>query len=143
MPYRYLEDVATADVAFEATGKTCEEMFIAAWDASLNVMVEDLATVHKRVEKSFQLEEESVELLLFQFLQEQIFHKDAEELLLRISSLEISEEKGMFILKAQASGERLNPDVHPMNVDVKAVTYHMFKVEKAEEGFKAFVVLDI
>ena len=33
MPYHYLDDVATADIAFEACGQSKEEMFIAAADA--------------------------------------------------------------------------------------------------------------
>ena len=45
MPYRYLEDIATADVAFEAWGDTLEEMFVAAADATMNVMVSDLDTI--------------------------------------------------------------------------------------------------
>ncbi len=143
MPYHYIEDVATADVAFEATGKTREEMFIASWDATLNVMLEDLETVQSNVEKNFHLEEESAELLLFQFLQEQIFYKDSEELLLRVSALKISAAGKGFSLDAQVYGEKLNPEFHPMNVDVKAVTFHMFKVEETPEGHKAFVVLDI
>ena len=34
MPYRYRDDIATADAAFEAWGDTEEEMIIAAADAS-------------------------------------------------------------------------------------------------------------
>ena len=45
MPYHYLDDVAIADIAFEAYGESKEEMFIAASDALMNVMVEDLVTI--------------------------------------------------------------------------------------------------
>ena len=45
MPYSYLEDVATADVAFEASGGTLEAMFAAASDATMNVMVRDLSCI--------------------------------------------------------------------------------------------------
>ena len=40
---RNLEDLAAADVAFQAWGTNLEETFIAAADATMNVMVEDLA----------------------------------------------------------------------------------------------------
>ena len=43
MPYEYLEDVATADIAFRAWEPTLEGVFVAAADATMNVMVEDLA----------------------------------------------------------------------------------------------------
>ena len=48
MPYTYLEEIAIADIAFRATGKTQEELFAAAADATVNVMVEDLATIRDR-----------------------------------------------------------------------------------------------
>ncbi len=47
MPYRYLEDIAKGDVAFEAEGRTVEEVFIASADATMAVMVEDLSTINK------------------------------------------------------------------------------------------------
>ena len=45
MPYRYLEDIATADVAFEARGKDLAELFMAAAEATMNVMVADLDSI--------------------------------------------------------------------------------------------------
>ena len=45
MAYRYLEDIAIADVAFEAWGKSREALFRAAAEATLNVMVGDLDSV--------------------------------------------------------------------------------------------------
>ena len=41
MPYRYLENIAIADAAFEAWGETMEEMFMAAADAAVNVKDEE------------------------------------------------------------------------------------------------------
>ncbi|MBI4793908.1 MAG: archease, partial [Deltaproteobacteria bacterium] len=37
MPFEYLDDVATSDVAFQAWGETVEELFVAAADAVMNV----------------------------------------------------------------------------------------------------------
>ena len=45
MPYKYLEDVSIADVAFEATGRTLDDMFESAGLAVTNVMVKDGVTV--------------------------------------------------------------------------------------------------
>ena len=54
-PYRYLEEIATADVAFEAWGATREEAFLAAADATLNTMVEEIGTVAPRERRIFSL----------------------------------------------------------------------------------------
>jgi SHS2 domain-containing protein len=143
MPYRYLDNIAVADVAFEATGKTLEELFAACADALMNVMVEELATIRGRETLEVALEQEEADLLLFAFLNELIFHKDARRLLLRVSSLAISRKAGRFSLRALLSGEEIDPARHRLNVDVKAVTLHLFRVEETGAGWEATVVLDI
>ena len=143
MPYQYLDDVATADIAFEAYGQSKEEMFIAAADALMNVMVEDLGTITERLWREVSAEAETLEMLLFQFLQEFIFYKDAEQLLLRAARLRFKEHKGMLALTARAYGETLDPRKHLLNVDVKAVTMHQFSVSENQGQWKARVVLDI
>ena len=143
MPYRYLEDVTLADVAFEAWGATREEMFIAAADAAMNVMVEDLNTITAAQEKTIAKENESLEMLLFDFLGELVFLKDAEKLALRVSEIKLTEQNGRFSLTARAYGEKINPAKHPLNVDVKAVTLHQFRVWQSARGWHARVILDV
>ncbi|KAF0220476.1 MAG: hypothetical protein FD174_1130 [Geobacteraceae bacterium] len=143
MPYRYLEDIALADAAFEAWGTTVEEMFIAAADATMNVMVEELATIHRDREIRLEVEHDALDILLFKFLNELIFYKDAERLLLRVESVTITRHPSLFTLHSVACGEELNPARHALSADVKAVTLHRFKVEQTEEGWKATVILDI
>jgi SHS2 domain-containing protein len=143
MPYRYLEDIAIADVAFEAWGASLEETFIAAASATVQVMVDDLTTIARRQHQVLQLEAEAVDLLLFQFLQEFIFYKDAERLLLRADAVDISEQDGAWVLTATVYGEEIDPDRHELLVDVKAVTLHRFQLEPFEGGWRAFIILDI
>ncbi len=141
--YKYLDDVATADIAFEACGQSKEEMFIAASDALMNVMVEDLGTITERVWREISVEAETFEMLLFQFLQEFIYYKDAEQLLLRAARMRFKEHEGVWVVTARAYGEILDPKKHPLNVDVKAVTMHQFSVSEDQGQWKARVVLDI
>lgn len=143
MPYQYLDDVATADIAFEAYGQSKEELFIAASDALMNVMVEDLGTITERLWREVSVEAETLEMLLFQFLQEFIYYKDAEQLLLRAARMRFKEQEDMWMVIARAYGEMLDPGKHPLNVDVKAVTMHQFAVTENQGQWKARVVLDI
>jgi len=150
VPYHYLDDVATADIAFEAYGQSKEELFIAAADALMNVMVDDLETIAERLWREVSVEAETIEMLLFQFLQEFIYYKDAEQLLLRAARMRFKEQKGlpagqagMWMVIARAYGEMLDPKKHPLNVDVKAVTMHQFAVSEDQGQWKAMVVLDI
>lgn len=143
MPYRYLEDIATADAAFEAWGKDLVELFEAAADATMNVMVTDLGTIEKREEVTFDVEHEELDMLLFNFLQELIFFKDARRLLLRMHELTIEKRDSRFILRASAFGEEVNPETHDLVVDIKAVTLYRFALHQIEGGWKATVVLDV
>lgn len=142
-PYRFIAEIATADVAFEAWGATPEETFVSAADATMNVMVDDIDSIVLRESRAIVLEAGALDMLLFELLQELIYFKDAEELLLRIRSLNIEEAEGTFRLAADARGERIDRERHPLNVDVKAVTLHRFAVERTSAGWRAAVILDI
>jgi SHS2 domain-containing protein len=143
MPYRYLEDIATADVAFEASGRDLVELFTAAADATMNVMVADLNTIGEREAVTIIVEHEELDMLLFNFLQELIFFKDARRLLLRVPSVSIDSGAAGFSLHATAIGEELNPEKHNLIVDVKAVTLYRYHLQQTEVGWVATVVLDI
>lgn len=143
MPYEYLEDVTTSDVAFEAWGADLEETFRAAADATMNVMIDDLASIELRRTIEIELENNELDLLLFDFLGELIYFKDAEQLLLRITDLEIVRDGGSFRLRGTARGENLDPDRHRQLVDVKAVTLHNFRLEQTPRGWRAVAILDI
>jgi protein archease len=144
MPYRFLDDIATADVAFEAWGNNVEDMFIAAAEASMNVMVDELSGIEKIEHRRISLRAEAVDMLLFEFIQELIFFKDAEQLLLRVSRIFIEKESSSLRLQADLYGEVLDPVKHELNADVKAVTLHRFAVEQIPgKGWNATVVLDI
>jgi len=130
-------------VAFEAWGDTPEETFVSAGDATMNVMVDVLDAIAPRECRSIALASDTIDMLLFELLQELIYYKDAEQLLLRLRSLRIEDREGSYRLHAEAVGEKIDRDRHPLNVDVKAVTLHRFVVERAPMGWRAAVILDI
>lgn len=143
MPYEYLDDIATSDAAFIARGETVEAMFIAAAEATMNVMVGDLEAISPNRSLEIRVESDTVEMLLFELLQELIFYKDAQRLLLRISNVHITEKTGRLVLTADARGEELDMEKHDLGVDVKAVTLHRYRVEQTSRGWEAAVILDI
>ncbi len=143
MPYHYLEEIGTADIAFEATGRDLPELFTAAADATMNVMIDNLDTIESRETRQIELSNDNLEMLLFDFLQELIYFKDARRLLLRANKMQIDQKADQYVLKATVAGERLDDTRHQQRADVKAVTLHGFSVEKHDDGWKAKVLLDI
>ncbi len=141
MPYRYLEELSQADVAFEASGITLEELFIDAAAATFEVMV-DTGSVKPLFIREILLENESVDGLFMDWLSELVFIKDSESLL--FSSFDVNIRKNeVYELKASAKGEKINREKHLLRSDVKAVTYHLFEVVKKDDCWVARVVLDI
>ena len=141
MPYRYLEDIATADAAFEVEDRTLEELFRDAAVATFEVMV-DTKSVKPAMTREIELRNGAVDDLLFDWLSELIYLKDAESLL--FGRFDVSIKKNdEYELKATASGDRIDQKEHGLRADVKAVTYHMFEVKNTGEKWSARVILDI
>lgn len=143
MPYEFLEDIATADIAFRAWGEDLAALFQAAGDATINVMIENLDAIALKEQRTFNLENDALDMLLFNFLQELIYYKDSEQLLLRSQQVHFEQNNKIHMLSAIAAGEKLDPQRHQQRVDVKAVTLHRFQLEKTNEGWTATVILDI
>jgi protein archease len=143
MPYNYLEEIGIADIAFEATGRDLAELFSAASDATMNVMIDNLDAIEPRETRQIDLSRDNLDMLLFDFLQELIYLKDAERLLLRVRKVQIDEKNKKYFLRAEVAGEQLDDARHQQRADVKAVTLHDFSVEKKDGGWRAQVLLDI
>lgn len=142
MPYRFIEGYTMADVAFEATGDSIEEMLESAAKALTNSMVSDLSAIESKKRITVNIESADAERLLHDFLQEIIFYKDAENLIFRSYSIRVGKKGDGYTLEAQLDGEEIDMKKHDLVVDVKAVSWHRYKVEK-KEGWKAFVILDV
>jgi len=143
MPYRFTDEISTADVAFEAWGESVEELFIASASALLRTMTAAPEVVAHCQELTIRVEHEELDLLLFSFLQELIFYKDARRLLLHADRVQIKQRAGRYHLEARASGEQIDAGRHCLLVDVKAVTLHRLQVVFAEKLWQAVVVLDV
>lgn len=141
MPYRYLEHVAIADLAFEAEAETLERLFEEAAKAVTDAMV-GIKGVKPRVKRTVRLVESSVERLFYNWLEELVFMKDAELLLFSKFDVKIDEREGKYHLEAEMHGEKLKAR-HEQKIDVKAITLHMFEVKKKGSLWYARVVVDI
>ena len=75
MPYDYLEEFGTADIAFEATGRDLAELFRDAADATTNVMIDNIEAIQPRETRQIELSNDKLDMLLFDLLQELIFLK--------------------------------------------------------------------
>ena len=143
MPYRFLEDAFTADVGFIASGATLDECFRAAADATLEVMLANAAVLQPREQRVIRVENAALDLALLNFLEELVYHKDTEQLLLRIDHVHVEPQADRWVVDATARGEPIDPTRHELSADVKAVTLHRLNVQRTDGEWQATVVLDI
>lgn len=139
MPYRFLPNVAIADIAYEVRARRVEGLFEAAAIALTEVMV-DRRSVRPKLRKDVRVAADDMDRLLYDFLTELIIMKDVESLLFKEFDVSIDGEKSLI---CTMKGETIDRARHKLRNDVKAVTMHMFGVKRAKTGLKATVVLDI
>ncbi len=143
MAYRFLEDEAIADIAFEASALNIHGLFESCALAVEEVMVE-LRSVRPVNEKIIRIKESSYADLLLKFLEEIVFIKDAENLIFSKFSINIKKEKeNLLFLEAKCSGEEIDRERHKLKTDVKAITYHHFKLWREKGKWKARVLVDV
>ena len=139
--FRFVEG-ATSDLAFVARGPTAEAAFAAAAEALLAATVENPGAVQRHPQRRIALEEPDLELLLLRFLNELVYLRDVEELLLRPEHIRLTRGEPER-LEAELSGEAIDRDRHSLAGDVKAATAHGLRVEASDDGWTAAVTLDV
>jgi SHS2 domain-containing protein len=139
--FRFVEG-ATSDLAFEATGASLGEVFGAAAEALLAATVERPQAVRPVVSRVLRLGDSELDLALLRFLNELIYLRDAQGLVLRPQR--VSCREGPTIeLEAELAGEPLDPVRHGLACDVKAATAHGLRIARAQDGWRASVTLDV
>jgi len=143
--YRFLSNIALADIAFVARGDSLPSLFESAARALTDVMV-DRRTVVGRVTRRIEIKSPTVDRLLYDFLTELIVVKDVDSLLFKDFKVSVATGSHEQRLACEMRGEEIDRDRHALRNDVKAVTMHMFGVKKpgGKAGrWEATVVLDI
>jgi SHS2 domain-containing protein len=129
----------TADIGLRVTAPDVNALFADAARGLFSVIVGNLGEVRAQSRVDFAIRGDKLEYLLIDWLNELLFTFESRRLLL--SRFDVSVDAGG--LKACAEGEPLDESRHQLEHEVKAVTYHGLKVEKAGENWLAEVILDI
>ncbi|WP_135303219.1 archease [Haloarcula amylovorans] len=128
----------TADIAVEATGRTLDETFAAMADGLAAAMCETVPDEGDRFE--LRVTAESVEALLFDYLDELIYERDVRNVLPVENDAVVTEDGGEWRVEASARGVPLTAVTAR---EVKAVTYSEMTVESTPDGCRAYVVFDV
>lgn len=134
MKYKFIDH--TADIAFEVYGNNLKELFenatMAFYDAFVQIdRIADDKTVEVKVEA------ESVDNLLFKWLNELLYLFDTEFFAGKSCEINLSQNRA----EGKIAGGRIKPEI--IKLEPKAITLHNFKVEERNGKWYAFVVVDI
>jgi len=140
MTYRFLPDVALADIAFEAESGSVDGLFETCGLAITDIMV-DPRTLRMTTQRKLSLQSENLDRLLYDFMTELIIMKDVDSLLFGEFRVRVS--PAGTSLEAVAKGEQIDRERHRLRNDVKAVTMHLFGVRHKGKTWRTTVVLDI
>ena len=141
MSFKFLEGIATADVAIEATGKTIEEAFAEAALAMFEVQT-NTKKVKPSISKEVKIKSEDKKSLLFDWLSKLIYLRDVERMFFSKFAVKIKKLDNVFKLNAIIYGEKMKSE-HPSRVEVKGVSYTQMKIEEKPKKCKIRVVLDV
>jgi len=133
---------ATSDLCFMASGDSPGEVFFAAAEALCAATVERPETVAPAVVREIRMTDTDLELLLLRFLNELIFLRDAEGLMLRPQRVACHRD-GETRLEATVAGEPLDRARHEIAGEVKAATAHGLSFTQTPQGWQASVTLDV
>jgi protein archease len=138
-PFEFFD--VTADVGFRSYGRNLDEAFENAALAVFDTIT-DIKRIKKQLSKRIIIESEDEKALLYDWLTELLFLHDSEDLIFSQFQVKIRKEgPDRFFLEAEAFGEEFDPTIHEIRDEVKAVTFHLMKIQ-SEHGYTVQVILD-
>ncbi|MFH2056830.1 MAG: archease [bacterium] len=140
--FEFVDEIATADAAFRASGDDLGQLF-AACAAALFETIVALDSIVPRRTLTLELAAADRERLLYGWLSELVYLKDTRRELYSEFAAHIVQQGDEMILRAEIKGESFDATRHAAGADVKAVTYHRLEIRETDRGFEALVVLDL
>jgi SHS2 domain-containing protein len=129
----------TGDLGMRVYGADLPDLFVhAAW--AMFDLMSDATTIRPCQAINVEIEGIDLEDLMVRWLGELLYRYDTERFLCCAATFPTLEPTR---LTATAQGERLDPSRHPIDTEIKAVTYHQIAVEQIDGRWQARVIFDL
>lgn len=138
----FLDDVALADLAFDAEGDSVPEVFEAASNAVMEAMA-DTKTVGATWERDVEHMESDLGELLFDWLSDFVYWKDAAGVVFSRGKVSLIRDGDKWKLTGTLIGEPVNQATQMLRNDVKGVTKHLYRLRQDNGRWRVRVVLDV
>jgi SHS2 domain-containing protein len=141
--FHFLDDVATADLAFDASGGSLLEVFQGATCAVIEALA-DPTTVGSTWRQAIERTDGDPAELLFDWLSDLVYWKDAAGVVFSRSELTLTrQDHSCWKLTGVLYGEPVNGSAQTLRADVKGITKHLYRLSQDGEGWTVRVVLDV
>jgi SHS2 domain-containing protein len=130
----------TADLGLRIRATSLESLFIEAAAGLQSLQIENQEAVREIEEYVIELDATELQYLFFDWLREILMQFEVSSWVFRSIRLRLHP----LSLHATFSGEIFDPDRHGRNHEVKAITYHDYRLENlGDAGWLAEVIVDI
>lgn len=141
--FEFLDDVATADLAFDAMGDSIQDLFHGATNAVIAAMA-DPQTVGSTWQHLIEKRDHDPGALLFDWLSDLVYWKDAAGVVFSKATLSLRhQDDGIWKLEGVLYGALVDSSTQDLRDDVKGVTKHLYRVVQEGGQWTARVVLDV
>lgn len=128
-----------ADIGIAAKGKTLIEAYANAALGLMSLIIDPRSTQPKE-ERYLEVHGDDKEHLLVRWLSDILYLYDGEKFV--TANVEI-ERMSSTELRAKLSGERFDPNIHDILMDVKAITYHELSIIDSPDRYEVRFIVDI
>ena len=137
LPYRLLDH--TSDIKVEIYGADLAELFTNAATCLFDLTL-DRESVGEARTVPVSLQAATLPELFLDWMRELLFLFSTRSLAVRRAKIAaIAPTK----VEATIFGEEFDQERHGLKVEVKTPTYHQYRIDKTDEGYRATVVLDV
>jgi SHS2 domain-containing protein len=114
-------------------------LFVESARALFSVLAANLDSVRCVEQRTYEIQGDADDYLLFDWLNELLYTYDTQRLLLAQFDVQLDKDR----LRAVCRGEPADRTRHDLDHEIKAITYHGLRVERDETGWLAEVIVDI
>jgi len=137
LKYKQIEH--TGDIGIKVFGDSRVDMFINAAYGMFDIIA-DITNVTKSLVKKVEVAGDNTEELLVSWLSELNYIFITEDKIFnKFEIVHLTDKE----LTGSAIGEQFNPHKHPINTEIKAVTYHEIYVKQLKNKWEAQIIFDI
>ena len=129
----------TADIGIRAFGADLVELFTNATEGMIELAFATV-TVSGTETVEVDLSGADIEELLVSWLQEILYIFEVKKIIPKKATVDVIEDNN---LSAKVTGEKFNTDKHVANREIKAVAYHLLKIEENNGAYSVQIIFDI